>query len=444
MNSKKSIDTLINARWVIPVIPENSVLDNYSIAIDKGVIIDILPTDLATERYTASQTVKLPEQVLMPGLINVHGHAAMTLFRGLADDYPLMTWLQDYIWPAEQAWVSDTFVKDGTELAIAEMLRSGTTCFSDMYFFSNQAAEAAHQAGIRAQITFPVFDVPSAWGRDAQDYIHKGLQVCDDFKNSQYVEVGFGPHAPYTISDDPLNQVAILSAELDCVVQMHLHETQQEVSEAVSTTGERPLQRLHRLGLLTPRMQCVHMTALNDEDIELLVTTGAHVIHCPESNLKLANGFCPVDKLIKAGVNVALGTDGAASNNDLDLFSELRTAAMLAKAVSGDATALPAHQALRLATINGARAMGLQDKIGSLETGKQADIIAIDFSTIESQPVYDAASHLAYTNCAHKVSNVWIAGHRVLENRQPTTLNLTELSEKAGQWRNKIASVNKP
>lgn len=443
MENITTVETLIYAEWVIPVVPHNSVLSQHAIAINDSKIVDILPSDKARQIYRAQNIVELPNQVLMPGLINSHGHAAMTLFRGLADDYPLMTWLEDYIWPAEQTWIDEEFVKDGTELAIAEMLRSGTTCFSDMYFFPNKTAEAAHQAGIRSQITFPVFDFPSAWGRDANDYIHKGLQLRDDFKHSQYIEIGFGPHAPYTVSDEPLQRVAMYAAELDSSVHMHIHETAHEVQDAISQNGERPLQRLNRLGLLSPRMQCVHMTELNDEDIDLIGTSGAHIIHCPESNLKLASGFCPVDKLLKAGINVALGTDGAASNNDLDMFSELRSAAMLAKAVSGDATAVPAHQALQMATINGAIAMGLQDKIGSLETGKYADVISIDLSDIESQPIYDPASHLVYTNCSHKVSNVWIAGRQVLAKRQPTTLNLIELSEKATIWRDKIAASSK-
>lgn len=443
MDNMKTVETLIYAEWIIPIVPHDCILTKHAIAINDNKIIDILPTEKAKQHYQANNTLELPNQVLMPGLINSHGHAAMTLFRGLADDYPLMTWLEEYIWPAEQKWVNEDFVKDGTELAIAEMLRSGTTCFSDMYFFPNKTAEAAHHAGIRAQITFPVFDFPSAWGLDANDYIHKGLQLRDDFKHSQYIDIGFGPHAPYTVADKALQRVAMYAAELDSIVHMHLHETAHEVQDALKQNGERPLQRMNKLGLLSPRMQCVHMTELNDNDIELIVSSGAHIIHCPESNLKLASGFCPVDKLLKAGINVALGTDGAASNNGLDMFSELRSAAMLAKAVAGDATAVPAHQALRMATINGAIAMGMQDKIGSLEAGKEADIISIDLSDVESHPIYDPASHLVYTQCGHRVSNVWIAGKQVLAERQPTGLNLIELSEKATLWRDKIAASNK-
>ncbi len=440
-DSITSIDTLICARWLLPIVPRDTVVENHAIAISDGRIIEILPTQEATAQYQAQQLITLKDHILMPGLINAHGHAAMTLFRGMADDFPLMTWLENYIWPAEQKWVDETFVKDGTELAIVEMLRSGTTCFSDMYFFPNQAAEAAHQAGMRAQIVFPIFDMPSAWGRDANDYIHKGLQVRDDFKHSQFVDVNFGPHAPYTNSDGPLQRVAVLSEELDCPVQMHLHETAHEVNDAFKEDGRRPLQRMFELGLLSPRMQCVHMTEINDADLELLIKTSANVIHCPTSNLKLASGFCPVAKLTEAGINIALGTDGAASNNNLDLFSEMNNAALLAKLVAADATALPAHQALRMATINGARALGIEDRVGSLEAGKQADIIAIDLSDIESQPLYNPSSQLVYTHCAQLVRHVWIAGRQVLQDRQPCTLNLDELGDKARHWHDKISTT---
>lgn len=436
-----SADLLVAARWMIPIEPAATVLEHHAIAVRDGIIIGIEPADVARARYRAARVVELPDHVLMPGLINAHGHAAMTLFRGLADDYPLMTWLQDYIWPAEGQYVCEEFVRDGVEIAIAEMLRSGTTCFADMYFFPGAAAEAAHRNGMRAQITFPVFDMPSAWGTNADDYLHKGLAVRDAFKHSRYVTIGIGPHAPYTVGDESMQKALTYAEELDMPMQIHLHETAFEVQDALEKTGMRPLHRLHNLGLLSPRLQCVHMTTLDDTDIAILKKTGAHVVHCPESNLKLASGFCPVHKLQQAGVNVALGTDGAASNNDLDLFSELRTAAMLAKAVAGDATALPAHAALRMATLNGAIAMGMDDRIGSLVVGKQADFIAIDFDAIETAPLYDPASQLTYTNVGHNVSHAWIAGECLLQNRELTQLNVTELKARAAIWQQKLAHL---
>jgi len=431
------IDTLIFPRWLIPVEPVGRVLTDHALAIAGDRIQAILPA-VEARRLQAARVVELPHHAVLPGLVNAHGHAAMTLLRGFADDHPLQSWLNEHIWPAEGRWVSEAFVRDGTLLAIAEMLRSGTTCFADMYFFPEQAAQAALETGIRAQLHFPIIEFANAWGSGPDDFLRKGLQLRDDYKHSALLSVGFGPHAPYTVGDAALTRIATLAAELDAPVQMHVHETQHEVDEALAQHGERPLARLDRLGLLTPRMQCVHATALNDEDIERLARNNCHVVHCPESNLKLASGFCPVQKLIDAGINVALGTDGAASNNDLDLFGELRIAALLAKAVSGDASSLPAHAALEMATINSARALGLDDKIGSLRAGKCADLIAIDLSEIENQPLHNPVSQLVYSNGGSRVSHAWVNGKLLLDNRQTTTLNLHELSERAQRWQQQI------
>jgi 5-methylthioadenosine/S-adenosylhomocysteine deaminase len=433
------VDTLISARWIIPIRPAKTVLENHAIAIRDGVIIDILPRAEAENRYDAAYGLDLPEHLLCPGLINAHGHAAMSLFRGMADDTPLQNWLEEHIWPAEGQWVNEEFVRDGTQLAIAEMLRSGTTTFSDMYFFPNIVAKTATEAGIRAQITFPVFNFPTIWGSDPDDYIRKGLAVRDDFKHSELVDVVFGPHAPYTVSDEALGKVAMLAAELDISIHIHVHETQQEVDDELQNCGKRPLARLNDLGILGPRTQLVHMTALNDEDIELVKLSGASVVHCPQSNMKLASGFCPVKQLTDEGINIALGTDGAASNNSLDMFAEMRSAALIAKAVSGDASAFGDWQALETATLGGAKALSIESKLGSLEKGKQADIIAIDFSKIEQQPIYQPISQLVYTSCGQLVSHSWINGQLVLEDRQPCNMDLREMIAKAQQWRNKIA-----
>jgi 5-methylthioadenosine/S-adenosylhomocysteine deaminase len=437
-HSPIAIDSLISARWIIPVRPANTALEHHAIAIRDGVIVDILPLADAEQRYDAHHGIDLPEHILCPGLINAHGHAAMSLFRGMADDNTLQQWLEQHIWPAEAEWVSEEFVRDGAQLAIAEMLRSGTTTFSDMYFFPNIVAKAATDAGIRAQITFPVFDFPSAWGTDPDDYIRKGLLVRDDFKHSELVDVVFGPHAPYTVSDEALKKVAMLAAELDIGIHIHVHETEQEITDSIAQHGSRPLTRLNQLGLLGPRTQLVHMTALNEQDIELVKQSGASVIHCPQSNLKLASGFCPVQQLSEQGINIALGTDSAASNNSLDMFAEMTTAALLAKAVSGDAAALGSWQALEAATLGGARALALDSKLGTLEAGKQADIIAIDFSNIEQQPVYHPISQLVYTACGQLVTHSWINGQLVLEDRIPSKLDLREIGAKARQWRAKI------
>lgn len=432
------IDLLINARWIIPVVPANRILQDCAIAIHEGRIIALLPQEEASKRFIASHTEQLHEQVLIPGLINAHGHAAMSLLRGFADDQPLADWLNNHIWPLEKQWVDEEFVRDGAELAIAEMIKSGTSCFSDMYFFPEQTAQAALSAQIRCQITFPIFDFPCAWGTGPDDYFAKGLELHDTFQANPLIRIGFGPHAPYTVGDETLKKVAVLAQEMDAPVHIHLHETAEEVAESIATYGVRPTQRLMALGLLSPLTQCVHMTQIDEIDIAILQQSGAHVIHCPESNLKLASGFCPVDKLLGAGINVALGTDGAASNNDLDLFSELKIAALLAKGVSGNAGALDAHSALRMATLNGAKALGIDDQVGSLEVGKCADIAAIDIGDIELQPLYNLASQLIYTNVGHRVSHLWVNGKCLLAKRELQTINEAELKQKVRHWQEKI------
>ena len=433
-----SVDTLLHCRYLIPVVPENTVLEDHSVAIENGKIVGILPRAEALAAYRAAHIVELDQHIVLPGLINAHGHAAMSLLRSYANDLALMDWLNNHIWPAEGRWVSDAFVYDGTQLAIGEMLKSGTTCFSDMYFFPEAAARAARAAGMRCQLSFPIFEFPSNWGSGPQEYLEKGLALRDQHRGSDWIKVAFGPHAPYTVGDGSLEKIAMLAEELDANIQIHLHETAFEVESAVKETGMRPIERMRKLGLLSVRTQCVHMTTLSDDDIQTISTNGSHVIHCPESNLKLASGFCPVDTLQKAGINVALGTDGAASNDDLDLFAELRSATLLAKAVANDPTALNAHAAVRMATINGARALGLEHLIGSLEVGKQADITAVRIDTLCAQPMYDPASSLVYTSSGARVSDVWVGGKQLLNNRQLTTLDEMELLARAMEWGKKI------
>ncbi len=435
----QTIDTLIHAHWVLPIEPSETVLEHHSIAIDDGLIVKILPTKQAQQQYRADHTFKLQQQVVMPGLINAHTHAAMSLMRGLADDLPLMTWLQEHIWPTEQQWVNEQFVRAGSELAIAEMVRGGTTCFNDMYFFPEVTAQVAANTGMRTVIGLLMMDFPSAWGSGPEEYLEKGIALHEQYRNSSLIHTAFAPHAPYTVSDAPLEKIRVYATELEAPIHMHIHETAHEVEEAEQQSGNRPLQRLEEMGLLGPRLAAVHMTQLNDQEIALLAQRNVSVIHCPESNLKLASGFCPADALIKAGINVALGTDGAASNNDLDMFGEMRTAALLAKGVSGDATALPAHQALQMATLNGARALGLETITGSLTPGKAADLIAIDLSELESQPIYDIASHLVYTTGRHQVREVWINGEHLLRNGELATLDLEKVKRQATEWRGKIA-----
>ncbi len=433
-----NIATLINASWVIPVEPEGTVYNDHSVAINDGKIIDILPTDKAREKYTALDEYRLETHALIPGLINCHTHAAMTLFRGLADDLPLMDWLNNHIWPAEQQWVNPEFVHDGTQHAIAEMIRSGTTCFSDMYFFPDHVAEVAVASGIRAVVGLILIDFPTAWAKDADEYLEKGVKVHDKYRHNPLVRTAFAPHAPYTVSDAPLQHINVLAEELDIPIHMHMHETWDEIEKSLEQHGKRPLQRLQDLGLLNTRLIAVHMTQLEPDEIDLIAKNGIHIAHCPESNLKLASGFCPVHELQSANVNVALGTDGAASNNDLDMLGEMRTAALLAKGVVGDCSVVPAHTVLEMATINGAKALGIDDITGSLTVGKEADIVVIDLNTIETQPLYEPVSQIVYAGNRNQVTDVWIAGKQLLRERNLTTIDEEIIIEKAETWQSKI------
>ena len=433
-----TVDLLLTARWIIPVEPDGVTLEHHALAITEGRIAAILPANQARARYPEAREEPFPHHALIPGFINAHTHAAMALMRGIADDRPLKEWLTDHIWPLEQKWMGETYVRDGSDLAMAEMIRGGITCFNDMYFFPEITARQAIRCGMRAVLGMILVDFPSAWASGPAEYLEKGLALHDELLNDPLVSLAFAPHAPYSVSNEPLLRVATLAAELDLPIHMHVHETADEIADSRRQYGMRPINRLQQLELLGPSFIAVHMTQLTDEEIAVLAASGASVVHCPESNLKLASGFCPVDKLVKAGVNVAIGTDGAASNNDLDVMGEMRMAALLAKAVAGDASAIPAHTALRMATLNGAKALGLDAETGSLEPGKWADITAIRLDGIETQPLYNPVSDLVYAASRHQVSDVWVAGRRLLKDRQLTTLDIGEISRKAAAWREKL------
>ena len=440
-DANEPLDLLLLPTWLVPVEPAGVVLENHALGIRDGRIALIASRETAL-RHPSREVRELPGMLLAPGLVNAHGHAAMTLFRGLADDLPLMTWLQNHIWPAESRWVDEIFVRDGTELAIAEQLKSGISCFSDMYFYPEVASERIHTSGIRAQLCVPVLDFPTPGTRDSDESLRKGVALFDDLKLHPRIKVAFGPHAPYSVNDDTLEKIRVLAEELDANIQMHVQETACEVEQALERHGERPLARLSRLGLLGPGFQAVHMTQVSGEDLALLVESNSSVIHCPESNLKLASGFCPVERLWQAGVNVAIGTDGAASNNDLDLLGETRTAALLAKAVAGSATALDAHRALRMATLNGARALGLDAEIGSLEPGKSADLVAFDISGLHQLPIYDPVSQLIYASSRDCVKHLWVGGKQLLEDGRLTRMDEEELKDRARGWSRKISGLD--
>ncbi|TAK81980.1 MAG: TRZ/ATZ family hydrolase [Betaproteobacteria bacterium] len=430
--------TLIRARWVVPVEPAAAILTDHAVALRDGKIEALLPAAEAG-RFAGYDRIELPNHVLIPGLVNAHTHAAMTLMRGLADDLPLMRWLQEHIWPAEMKHVSPDFVRDGTLLACAEMLRGGVTCFNDMYFFPEAALEAALTAGMRSSQGMIVIEFPSSYASDPADYLRKGLELRDRNRDEPLASFCFAPHAPYTVSDASFRQIATLVGELDIGVHVHLHETVDEVERSVVEHGVRPLERLRRLGLVGPQLIAVHAVHLLPEEIELLGRHGCSAVHCPSSNLKLASGFAPVAAMVAAGINVALGTDGAASNNRLDMFEEMRTAALLAKAVAGDAQALPAHAALRAATLNGARALGIDATVGSIQPGKAADLVAVEMREPELTPVYDPISQLVYSAGREHVTHVWVAGRLIVDQRRLENPVFDALYSRAHLWQNSLA-----
>jgi 5-methylthioadenosine/S-adenosylhomocysteine deaminase len=433
---------IVQPDWIVTVNSDFEVLQDFAVLIEDNLIHSLVPNDeiVDLDCYAQAEIITLPNCALLPGLVNSHTHASMSLFRGMADDLPLMEWLTQHIWPAEARWVGPEFTIDGFRLAAAEMIRSGTTCLSDMYYFPDEIATCAQQIGMRSVVGLIVLDFPSVWAQDATEYLHKALAVHDQIRELPLVSSAFAPHAPYTVSDEPLRQIAMYSNELDIPVHMHVHETAAEVAEAQQKTGQRPLQRLDQLNLLNSNLIAVHMTELDEFEIERVAEAGVSIVHCPESNLKLGSGICPVATLLELGVNVCLGTDGAASNNDLDLLGEMRTAAMLAKGSSGNARACDARQAIEMATINGARALGMADKIGSIETGKCADLIAIDLSSLNTQPLYDPVAQIVYAAASRQVSHVWIDGVAQLKDFEFCQLDTNEIIAKAASWAQKIKS----
>ena len=435
------IDLLIEARWVVPIEPHAVVLENHAVAIDGGNILALLPIAAARAAYAPRERVELGEHALIPGLVNSHTHNPMTLLRGLADDLPLMVWLQQHIWPAEARVIGPEFVRDGVELAVAEMLRGGTTCANENYFFPDVIGATYRKLGFRAVVGLPVIQFPTAWANSQDEYFARAGEVHDSFRGDPLVSTAFAPHAPYTVSDESFERIRLQSDQLDIPVHLHLHETAHEIEEEKKKSGLRPFQRLQRLGLVNDRLIAVHMTQVTEGEIAACASAGVSMVHCPESNLKLASGFCPAEQFRRAGANLAIGTDGCASNNDLDMFGEMRTAAQLAKAVAQDAAAFDAAFALRAATLNGARAIGLEARIGSIEPGKQADLAAVRLSDLETQPLFHVASQLVYACSRQQVTDVWIAGHRKLAARELIDMDTAAILARARAWRERIAAT---
>ncbi len=432
------VDLLIEARWIIPVEPDDTTLEHHAIAVERGKIVAILPLADARARFTAAKTVSLPEHILIPGLINLHCHAAMTLMRGLADDLPLMRWLQEAIWPTEARHASHAFVRDGSLLAGAEMLRGGITTCNDMYFFPEATAEAFDRLGLRAVLGMTVLEFPSQYAADADDYLRKGLATHDAWRDHPLIRFALAPHAPYTVSNTSFERIGALADELELPIHIHLHETAGEIADSLRDFGQRPITRMESLGILGPNLIGVHAVHLTPEDMERLALHQCAIAHCPTSNMKLASGAAPSTRLLDHGLAVGLGSDGAASNNRLDLFREMHQASLLAKLSTGDASALPARQALRMATLNGARALGLDKEIGSLLPGKAADICAIRINDPDELPCFDPVSHVVYVLGRHAVSDVWVDGQQRMEHGKLLQITNTELLGIARLWQNRF------
>ena len=434
----RPVDLRIDARWMIPVEPTGT-LHDHALVVDAGRIVAIVPFSEADRTFAARAQIALPEHILIPGLINAHTHAAMTLMRGIADDLPLKEWLEREIWPREGRFVAPEFVHDGTLLGAAEMLRGGITCCNDMYFFPDAAARAYEDAGMRAMVGMPILDFPTPYAADADAYIARGLAARDAWKHAPRLSFALAPHAPYTVGDATWSTVVMYARQLDLPIQTHVAETRAEVDEARATHHQTPVARLDRLGATGPAFIAIHAVHIDDHDIATLAEQGCHVVHCPGSNMKLASGVAPLVKLLAHGVNVALGTDGAASNNRLDVFEEMRLASLLAKVTTGDAAAVPAATALKMATLNGAAALGLDAEIGSLALGKQADMTAVRIADVETLPMYDAASHLVNAASREHVTDVWIGGERIVDSGRVTTIDVAALTSRARAWQQRLA-----
>ena len=436
----QSVDHIVHAKWVITGEAHQACLENHSVIIHNGVIKDILATSVAKETYIANRTDEYAEHVIMPGIINAHTHIGMSYFKGLGSDLPLMDWLQNHMWPAEAKWLSHEFVHDASLFAMAEMIKSGTTCFNDMYFFLQATAQAAQISGMRACIGMTILEFPSNWAKTIDEYFAKGMDFYDEYKNHALITPTFAPHAPYTISDETFLRINEIAELHDLKINIHVHETIGEINQSLETMHKRPIKRLHDLGFLSQKVIAIHAANLNEEDLDIIEKTQVNIVHCPESNMKLASGICPVNKLIERGVNVALGTDSVASNNDLDMISEMRTASLLSKIDTMSPLSLKANETIELATLNGAKVLGMDNKIGSLEVGKAADFIAIQLDDIETLPVYDPMVQIVYSCNRHQVTDVWVAGKQLMKNRVLLTLNEAELKEKARRWSFKINS----
>lgn len=436
--NKKNASIIISASWIFTSNSEGQLLSDYSIVIENDKIIDLVSQDKVFDEYEANDTYQLTDHILIPGLINTHTHAAMSLFKGFADDLPLQDWLNDYIWPAEKEFINSSFVKDGSILALSEMIKSGVTTFNDMYFFPDATAEAVKELGVRSNIGLVVLDFPTNYATDPEDYLLKGFEFRDKWRNEELITTSIAPHAPYSVSDEAFTLINTYSEELSINIHTHLHETQWEIEDSIEKYGITPVQRLNNLGIIGPSLMAVHCVHLNDQDIATLAKNKVSIVHNPSSNMKLGSGIADIAKMLKQNLNISLGTDSSASNNRLDIMEEMRLAALLIKGSTKSPESFSANEAIKMATINGAKALGLESIIGSIEKNKKADLVAIDLNSIENQPIYNPLTTLVYSSSRSDVSYVWIDGEIKLKDKKLVKIDEERIIQLAKKWQRKL------
>jgi 5-methylthioadenosine/S-adenosylhomocysteine deaminase len=436
--NKKNASIIISASWIFTSNSEGQLLSDYSIVIENDKIIDLVPQDKVFDEYEANDIYQLTDHILIPGLINTHTHAAMSLFKGFADDLPLQDWLNDYIWPAEKEFINSSFVKDGSILALSEMIKSGVTTFNDMYFFPDATAEAVKELGVRSNIGLVVLDFPTNYATDPEDYLLKGFEFRDKWRNEELITTSIAPHAPYSVSDEAFTLINTYSEELSINIHTHLHETQWEIEDSIEKYGITPVQRLNNLGIIGPSLMAVHCVHLNDQDMATLAKNKVSIVHNPSSNMKLGSGIADIAKMLKQNLNISLGTDSSASNNRLDMMEEMRLAALLIKGSTKSPESFSANEAIKMATINGAKALGLESIIGSIEKNKKADLVAIDLNSIENQPIYNPLTTLVYSSSRSDVSYVWIDGEIKLKDKKLVKIDEKRIIQLAKKWQRKL------
>ena len=435
-------DYIICGDYVLTMNEGLETIRHGAVAVQGHAIIDVGKSVDLLRAYPDAKVITGENKVLLPGLINTHSHAAMVFFRGLADDLPLKEWLEKHIWPAEAKWLSPEFVYDATELACLEMLKAGITTYNDMYFFGDSTARATRSLGMRAMLGAGIIDFPTMVASTPDEYLANAERFIGNWKGDDMIFPCLAPHGAHTCGPETLKRSKKLAERLDVKLHMHLSETRWEVEEIISRHGKRPVEYLDSIGFLDEGLIAAHCVHLDDAEIGLLSKRSVSVSHCIESNLKLASGIAPVPEMIRAGIIVSLGTDGAASNNDQNILSEMSTAAKLHKAMANDPTVLDSKTALLMATRWGAEALGLGNKIGSLEKGKAADIISIDLKKPHLSPIYDIYSHIVYSAMASDVDTVIVGGKQIIQNRSHVEVSEDAILKKSAEWQTRIAIHN--